>query len=67
MVQGLKLSTPGARGLGSIPGQGGRSHMLPFRVDRRQLQIPLAETDLVQSNKNISKYLKKVNPQDFSK
>ena len=39
MVQGLRLHTPNAGGLGSIPGQGTRSHRL-------QLQIPLTTTEI---------------------
>ena len=32
MVQWLRLSTPGARGLGSIPSQGTRSYMLQLKI-----------------------------------
>ena len=32
MVQWLRLCAPDAGGLGSIPGQGNRSHMLQLRV-----------------------------------
>ena len=32
VVQWLELSAPDAEGLGSIPGQGTRSHMLQLRV-----------------------------------
>ena len=33
MVQWLRLYTPSAEGLGSTPGQGTRSHKLPFLKD----------------------------------
>ena len=39
MVQGLRLRTPNAGGLGSIPDQGSRSHMLQPRVCTPQLKI----------------------------
>ena len=42
MVQWLRLHAPNAGGLGSIPGQGTRSHMLQLRVRMLQLKIPLA-------------------------
>ena len=35
---GLRLPTPNAGGLGSIPGQGTRSHMLQLRVGGPQLR-----------------------------
>ena len=39
MVQWLRLHGPSAGGLGSIPGQGTRSHMLQRRVHLPQLKI----------------------------
>ncbi|TEA25801.1 hypothetical protein DBR06_SOUSAS1210090, partial [Sousa chinensis] len=42
VVQWLRLCTPNAGDLGSIPGQGTRSHMLQLRVHMRQLKIPYA-------------------------
>ena len=44
VVQGLRLHAPDARGLGSIPGQGTRSHILQLRVFMQQLKIPFAAT-----------------------
>ena len=38
VVQWLKLHAPSAGGLGSIPGQGTRSHMLQLRVLMPQLK-----------------------------
>ena len=43
-VQWLRLHTPNAGGLGSIPGQGTRSHMPQLRVCMLQLKIPHATT-----------------------
>ena len=43
-VQWLRLCTPNAGGLGSIPGQGTRSHMLQRRIRALQLKIPRAAT-----------------------
>ena len=40
LVQWLRLHTPNAEGLGSIPGQGTRSHMPQLRVRMLQLKIP---------------------------
>ena len=42
MVQWLRLRTPKAGSLGSIPGQRSRSHMLQQRVHIPQLKIPRA-------------------------
>ena len=42
VVQGLRFQAPRAEGLGFIPGQGTRSHMLQLRVRMPQLQIPHA-------------------------
>ena len=39
MVQWLRLHGPNAGGLGSLPGQGTRSHMLQRRVHLPQLKI----------------------------
>ena len=39
MVQWLRLHTPNAGGLGLIPGQGNRSHMLQLRVPMPQVKI----------------------------
>ena len=39
VVQRLRLHTPNARGPGSIPGQGTRSHMLQLRVRMWQVKI----------------------------
>ena len=38
VVQWLRLRAPNAGGLGSIPGQGTRSHMLQLRVHMPQLR-----------------------------
>ena len=42
MVQGLRLHTPNAGGLGAIPCQGTRPHMPQLRVCMPQIKIPLA-------------------------
>ena len=42
LAQGLRLHTPNAGGLGLIPGEGTRSHMLQLKVCRLQLKIPHA-------------------------
>ena len=52
VVQWLRLHAPNARGLGSIPGQGTRSHM-------PQLKILHAATKTQCSQ--INKYVKKIN------
>ena len=39
VVQWLRLDAPSAEGIGSIPGQGTRSHMLQLRVHMLQLKI----------------------------
>ena len=44
VVQRLRLCTPNAGGLGSIPGQGTRSHILQLRVRMPQLKILHAAT-----------------------
>ena len=41
VVQWLRLLAPNAQGLGSIPGQGTRSHMLQLRVHLLQLKDPV--------------------------
>ena len=43
-VQYLRLRAPSAGGLGSIPGQGTRSHMPKLRVSMLQLKIQPAST-----------------------
>ena len=44
MVQWLRLPTPSTGGLGSISGQGTRSHMPPLRVGMLRLKIPCVAT-----------------------
>ena len=44
MVQWLRLHAPNAGGLGSIPGQGTRSHMLQLRAHIPQPKVPHAAT-----------------------
>ena len=44
MVQWLRLGTPNAGGLGSIPGQGTRSHMPQLRVHKPQPKVLHATT-----------------------
>ena len=44
VVKWLRLCTPKAGGLGSIPGQGTRSHMLQLRFHMLQLKILCAPT-----------------------
>ena len=43
MVQWLRLHAPNAGGLGSVPGQGTRSHVPELRVQMLQLKIPPTE------------------------
>ena len=63
MVQWLRLHGPNAGGLGSIPGQGTRSHMLQRRVHRPQLKILDAVSrpgtvKLKKKNRSITKWEK---------
>ena len=69
MVQWLKLCSPNAGGLGSIPGQGTRSHMPKMGVRKLQLKEILGATrwikdemccswDLVEPKKQINILLK---------
>ena len=44
VVRWLRLCTPNSGGLGSIPGQGTRSHMLQLRIRALQLKILRAAT-----------------------
>ena len=56
MIQRLRLWTPNAEGLSSIPSQGTRSHMLQLRVCMPQLKIKTpvcCSQDLVQPNKQL--------------
>ena len=57
VVQWLRLHAPNARGMGSIPGQGTRSHMPPLRVHMPQLKILHATTKARCSQ--INKYFRK--------
>ena len=41
VVQWLRLLAPNAQGLGSIPGQGTRSHLLQLRVHLLRLKDPV--------------------------
>ena len=70
MVQWLRLHAPNTGGMGSIPGQGIRSHMPKLRVHMPKLKILHAALKLKilhattkiwysQINKCINKYLKK--------
>ena len=68
VVQWLRLHAANAGGLGSIPGQGTRSHMLQLRVHMPQLKIPHAAmktknptTKTLHSQINTNKKLKKKN------
>ena len=56
VVQWLRLCTPNARGLDSIPGRGTRSHALQLRLCIPQLNIPRAATKTCYSQ--INKYYK---------
>ena len=69
MVQWLKLCSPNAGGLGSIPGQGTRSHMPKMGARKLQLKKILGATrwikdvtccswDLVEPKKQINILLK---------
>ena len=49
--QGLRLYTPNAGGLGSIPGQGSRSHMLQLRVYMLRLKVLDAATKILSVTK----------------
>ena len=44
LIQWLRLWASSAGGLGSIPGQGARSHMLQLRVHMLQLKLPHVAT-----------------------
>ena len=57
VVQWLRLCTPNSGGLGSIPGQGTRSHMPQLRVRMPQLKIPHAATKTRCSQINIKIYI----------
>ena len=61
VVQWLRLHAANAGGLGSIPGQGTRSHMLQLRVHMPQLKIPHTTTKTWHSQ--ISNFFKKDNQQ----
>ena len=58
VVQWLRLHTPKAGGLGSVPGLGTRSYMPQRRVHMPQLKIPRATTKTPSSqiNESIFKY-----------
>ena len=56
VVQWLRLHSPNAGGLSSIPGQGTRSHTLQLRVWVPQLKIPCAASKAWCSR--INKYIK---------
>ena len=58
MVWCLRLRTPNAGGLGSIPGQGTTSHMPQLRVRMPQLKIPRATTKTWSSQINKHIFLK---------
>ena len=53
----VRLCAPSAGGLGSLPGQGTRSHLRQLRVCRPQLKIPRATTKTQHSQ--INKFLLK--------
>ena len=53
MIQWLRLYTPNAGGLGKIPSQGTRSHMLQLRVRMPQLKMLHAATKTWSSKINI--------------
>ena len=58
MVQWLRLQAPNAGGLGSIPGQGTRSHMLQRKIPRvrqRQLEISTKISTATKTRCNLSK------------
>ena len=46
VVQWLRLPTPNAGGLGSIPGQGTRLHMPQLKIPHTTMKIPSAETKI---------------------
>ena len=68
MVQWLRLGAPHAGGMGSIPGQGTRSHMLQLRVRMLQRRLKIlcatAKTSHGQINKQI--YIFKDTPGDIT-
>ena len=68
MVQWLRLGAPHAGGMGSIPGQGTRSHMLQLRVRMLQGRLKIlcatAKTSHGQINKQI--YIFKDTPGDIT-
>ena len=57
VAQWLRLHAPNAGGMGLIPGQGTRSHMLPLRVHMPQLKILHATTKT--RYRQINKYFSK--------
>ena len=42
IIQWLRLPAPSAGGLGSVPGQGTRSHMPQLKTPQRRSKIPCA-------------------------
>ena len=62
MVQGLRLQAPKAGGLGSIPGQGTRSHVLHLKILHATMKMEdfsCCNQDLVQPSKYIIFFVKK--------
>ena len=57
MVQWLRLHTPNARGLGSIPSQATRSHMPQLRVCMLQLRLKILHATTKTRYSQLSKYL----------
>ena len=55
MVQWLRCHAPNAQGLGSIPGQGTRSHVSQLGVHMLQLKILCATVVLNTANKSETK------------
>ena len=53
VVQWLRLQAPGAGDLGSVPGQGTRTHMPQLSIPKPQLKIPRTATETPHSQMNI--------------
>ena len=55
MVQGPRCHTPNAGGLGSIPSQGTRSHMLQLKISHATAKIQHSQINKRKKEKNLCK------------
>ena len=58
LIQWLRFWASSAGGLGSIPGQGGRSHMLQLRVHMLQRKLLHVTTKAAKKKKIVNWYMK---------